>query len=195
HFRSYVSVICNYNHPNLYFGVEGKATLLTWQDHCPASLRDGVQSLLQTAGLGKLKPNTLVIGFKRNWMRAPHSEVEEYVNIINDAFELNYGVAILRVREEFDIDDLDDGDDWMEDDDELYNKSQTSRGKESLSVRMDPDSGSSDKSRSRNVRIFHVQRPLTPESTSLLAEPPTEIEAEDDSSLCESYKKTKNCLI
>ncbi|XP_032238581.1 solute carrier family 12 member 2 [Nematostella vectensis] len=154
-----------------------------------ASLRDGVQSLLQTAGLGKLKPNTLVIGFKRNWMRAPHSEVEEYVNIINDAFELNYGVAILRVREEFDIDDLDDGDDWMEDDDELYNKSQTSRGKESLSVRMDPDSGSSDKSRSRNVRIFHVQRPLTPESTSLLAEPPTEIEAEDDSSLCESYKR------
>ncbi|EDO41391.1 predicted protein, partial [Nematostella vectensis] len=121
-----------------------------------ASLRDGVQSLLQTAGLGKLKPNTLVIGFKRNWMRAPHSEVEEYVNIINDAFELNYGVAILRVREEFDIDDLDDGDDWMEDDDELYNKSQTSRGKESLSVRMDPDSGSSDKSRSRNVRIFHT---------------------------------------
>uniref|UniRef100_A0AAX7T8H9 Solute carrier family 12 member 10, tandem duplicate 1 n=1 Tax=Astatotilapia calliptera TaxID=8154 RepID=A0AAX7T8H9_ASTCA len=34
------------------------------------TLRDGVRYLMQASGLGKLKPNTLVIGFKSNWMES-----------------------------------------------------------------------------------------------------------------------------
>uniref|UniRef100_A0A669B2W7 Solute carrier family 12 member 3 n=1 Tax=Oreochromis niloticus TaxID=8128 RepID=A0A669B2W7_ORENI len=34
------------------------------------TLRDGVRYLMQASGLGKLKPNTLVIGFKSKWMES-----------------------------------------------------------------------------------------------------------------------------
>jgi len=70
------------------------------------SLRLGVQSLLQSAGLGKLKPNTLLIGFKSDWHRAPASEVAEYFGMINDAFDLRYGVGILRLRTGLDLSHL-----------------------------------------------------------------------------------------
>lgn len=65
------------------------------------SLRAGVQNLLQTVGLGKLKTNTLVLGFKTLWKTVHEQEMEEYVNIIHDAFEMNYGVVILRVAADF----------------------------------------------------------------------------------------------
>ncbi|OWK09735.1 hypothetical protein Celaphus_00006166 [Cervus elaphus hippelaphus] len=44
--------------------------------------RDGVRSLLQASGLGRMKPNTLVIGYKKNWRKAPLTEIENYVGII-----------------------------------------------------------------------------------------------------------------
>ena len=37
---------------------------------------------VQLSGLGKLRPNTVVIGFKRNWTTCPQEEVEEYVSIL-----------------------------------------------------------------------------------------------------------------
>uniref|UniRef100_A0A8C3CZD4 Solute carrier family 12 member 1 n=1 Tax=Cairina moschata TaxID=8855 RepID=A0A8C3CZD4_CAIMO len=43
------------------------------------SFRDGVKSLLQASGLGRMKPNTLVIGFKKDWRNAAASQVENYV--------------------------------------------------------------------------------------------------------------------
>uniref|UniRef100_A0A8D2MU97 Solute carrier family 12 member 1 n=1 Tax=Zonotrichia albicollis TaxID=44394 RepID=A0A8D2MU97_ZONAL len=46
------------------------------------SFRDGVKSLLQASGLGRMKPNTLVIGFKKDWRSAPATQVENYVGII-----------------------------------------------------------------------------------------------------------------
>uniref|UniRef100_A0A8C9MPX0 Solute carrier family 12 member 1 n=1 Tax=Serinus canaria TaxID=9135 RepID=A0A8C9MPX0_SERCA len=48
------------------------------------SFRDGVKSLLQASGLGRMKPNTLVIGFKKDWRSAPATQVENYVGIIQD---------------------------------------------------------------------------------------------------------------
>jgi len=62
------------------------------------SLRLGAQTLMQSVGLGKLKPNTLIIGFKSDWLTANYSDVDDYFNIIHDAFDLNYGVGILRIR-------------------------------------------------------------------------------------------------
>ncbi|XP_026374218.3 solute carrier family 12 member 1 isoform X3 [Ursus arctos] len=65
--------------------------------------RDGVRSLLQASGLGRMKPNTLVIGYKKNWRKAPLTEIENYVGIIHDAFDFEIGVVIVRISHGFDI--------------------------------------------------------------------------------------------
>ena len=54
------------------------------------SLRTGVQSMIHLAGLGKMRPNTVVMGFKNNWTnKRCIGEVVDYLGIINDVFELN----------------------------------------------------------------------------------------------------------
>ncbi|KAM9645300.1 solute carrier family 12 member 1 isoform 3-T3 [Trichechus inunguis] len=65
--------------------------------------RDGVRSLLQASGLGRMKPNTLVIGYKKNWRKSPLTEIENYVGIIHDAFDFEIGVVIVRISQGFDI--------------------------------------------------------------------------------------------
>jgi len=37
---------------------------------------------LQALGVGKLRPNTLMLGYKSNWQNSDPMEMEEYVNII-----------------------------------------------------------------------------------------------------------------
>ena len=64
------------------------------------SLRAGVQSMMHLAGLGKMRPNTVVMGFKRNWTDQKNiDDVHDYLGVINDTFELNYGLVILRMDE------------------------------------------------------------------------------------------------
>uniref|UniRef100_A0AAQ4Q5F2 Solute carrier family 12 member 2 n=1 Tax=Gasterosteus aculeatus aculeatus TaxID=481459 RepID=A0AAQ4Q5F2_GASAC len=58
---------------------------------------------VQAVGLGRLKPNTLVMGFKNNWSDGDMREVEIYINTIHDAFDLQYGVVILRLRDGLDV--------------------------------------------------------------------------------------------
>ncbi|NXX91592.1 S12A1 protein, partial [Centropus bengalensis] len=67
------------------------------------SFRDGVKSLLQASGLGRMKPNTLVIGFKKDWRNAPATQVENYVGVIHDAFDFELGMIIVRISQGFDI--------------------------------------------------------------------------------------------
>ncbi|XP_029430922.1 solute carrier family 12 member 1 isoform X3 [Rhinatrema bivittatum] len=67
------------------------------------NFRDGVKSLLQASGLGRLKPNTLVLGFKKNWRNDTTMEIESYVGILHDAFDFEYGVVIVRISQGFDI--------------------------------------------------------------------------------------------
>ncbi|XP_040897452.1 solute carrier family 12 member 2-like [Toxotes jaculatrix] len=67
------------------------------------NLRHGTQFLLQAVGLGRLKPNTLVMGFKNNWSDGNMRDVEIYINTIHDAFDLQFGVVILRLQEGLDI--------------------------------------------------------------------------------------------
>uniref|UniRef100_A0A8C1PT77 Solute carrier family 12 member 2 n=1 Tax=Cyprinus carpio TaxID=7962 RepID=A0A8C1PT77_CYPCA len=45
-------------------------------------LRQGTQYLLQAAGLGRLRPNTLVLGFKNDWRIGDIKEVETYINLM-----------------------------------------------------------------------------------------------------------------
>ncbi|XP_074649682.1 solute carrier family 12 member 2-like [Tubulanus polymorphus] len=65
----------------------------------------GARSLLQTTGMGKLRPNTLLMGFKSNWLKVKPQEVLEYFTVVHEAFDMNYGVGILRVCEGFDCSD------------------------------------------------------------------------------------------
>ncbi|KAL2100220.1 hypothetical protein ACEWY4_004614 [Coilia grayii] len=74
-------------------------------------LRQGTQYLLQAVGLGRLKPNTLVLGYKNNWKDGDLNDVERYINLIHDAFDLQYGAVILRLREGLDISHIQGQDD------------------------------------------------------------------------------------
>ncbi|KAJ6664109.1 hypothetical protein lerEdw1_008324 [Lerista edwardsae] len=67
------------------------------------SFREGVKSLLQASGLGRMRPNTLVLGFKKDWRDATAVEVENYMGIIHDAFDFEFGVIIARISQGFDI--------------------------------------------------------------------------------------------
>ncbi|XP_041034349.1 solute carrier family 12 member 1 isoform X2 [Carcharodon carcharias] len=67
------------------------------------NLRDGVKCLLQASGLGRMKPNTLVIGYKRDWRTTTSQDVENYVGILHDAFDFEYGLMILRISQGLDI--------------------------------------------------------------------------------------------
>ncbi|XP_012883347.1 PREDICTED: solute carrier family 12 member 3 [Dipodomys ordii] len=60
----------------------------------------------QAAGLGRLKPNILVVGFKKNWQSVHPATVEDYIDIIHDAFDLNYGVCVLRMRDGLNISEV-----------------------------------------------------------------------------------------
>uniref|UniRef100_UPI00358E1BFE solute carrier family 12 member 2-like isoform X1 n=3 Tax=Myxine glutinosa TaxID=7769 RepID=UPI00358E1BFE len=62
--------------------------------------------LLQACGVGRLKPNTIVLGFKRNWRTVDAQEFEDYINIIHDAFDFQYSVAVFRMKDGLDISDI-----------------------------------------------------------------------------------------
>ncbi|XP_011356640.1 solute carrier family 12 member 2 [Pteropus medius] len=69
-------------------------------------LREGAQYLMQAAGLGRMKPNTLVLGFKKDWLQADMREVDMYINLFHDAFDIQYGVVVIRLKEGLDISHL-----------------------------------------------------------------------------------------
>ncbi|XP_016406071.1 solute carrier family 12 member 3 [Sinocyclocheilus rhinocerous] len=66
-------------------------------------LHAGVQMLLQSTGLGRMKPNVLVMGFKKYWRKAQPNNIENYIGILHDAFDLQFGVCVLRMKEGLDI--------------------------------------------------------------------------------------------
>ncbi|XP_063151336.1 solute carrier family 12 member 2 isoform X2 [Candoia aspera] len=69
-------------------------------------LRDGAQYLMQAAGLGRMRPNILVLGFKKDWQSADMNDVDIYINLLHDAFDIQYGVVVIRLREGLDISHL-----------------------------------------------------------------------------------------
>uniref|UniRef100_A0A673XNH1 Solute carrier family 12 member 3 n=1 Tax=Salmo trutta TaxID=8032 RepID=A0A673XNH1_SALTR len=56
-------------------------------------LRTGVKMLLQGAGLGRIRPNVLLTGFKRDWRKDKPSCIDNYIGILHDAFDLQYGIS------------------------------------------------------------------------------------------------------
>uniref|UniRef100_A0A8C1EY36 Solute carrier family 12 member 10, tandem duplicate 3 n=1 Tax=Cyprinus carpio carpio TaxID=630221 RepID=A0A8C1EY36_CYPCA len=67
------------------------------------SLKEGAHDLMQASGLGKLKPNTLVLGYKMNWQECKPESLQDYVNTISDAFDSSYGIAILKMMDGLDV--------------------------------------------------------------------------------------------
>eukprot|EP01083_Nonionella_stella_P007033 20339_1 len=59
------------------------------------SFRAGVTMLMQCVGLGSLRPNTLVLGYKHNWTLNV-KESYEYIEVIRDALEMGYAIMLLR---------------------------------------------------------------------------------------------------
>ncbi|XP_048484442.1 bumetanide-sensitive sodium-(potassium)-chloride cotransporter [Plutella xylostella] len=60
--------------------------------------KDGASALIQASGLGKLKPNILMMGFKEDWAACPRSEMIDYVEVMHKALDVHMALAILRVE-------------------------------------------------------------------------------------------------
>jgi amino acid transporter len=58
------------------------------------SFRQGVQNLFQLCGLGSLRPNTLIIGFKRRWKTDSDKVVTEFVQILRDTLVMGNGLMM-----------------------------------------------------------------------------------------------------
>lgn len=50
---------------------------------------------MSAAGIGKLSPNIIMLGFMHSWKERTITDMCSYYNIIHDAFTYNYGVVIL----------------------------------------------------------------------------------------------------
>nr|CAH0110929.1 unnamed protein product [Daphnia galeata] len=79
------------------------------------SFPNGIGALLQATGVGKMKPNILLLGYQSEWSNSKNSEIDEYFAAINTALEMHVAVTILRVQEgldytgiirDFDVKDL-----------------------------------------------------------------------------------------
>ncbi|XP_026325882.1 bumetanide-sensitive sodium-(potassium)-chloride cotransporter isoform X2 [Hyposmocoma kahamanoa] len=71
--------------------------------------KDGASALIQASGLGKLKPNILMMGFKEDWLTCDRSEVVDYVEVLHKALDVHMALAILRVEGgQYSSDALDD---------------------------------------------------------------------------------------
>ncbi len=47
-----------------------------------ASLQSGVKAMLSLAGLGKMRPNILLLGYKNDWRNCNQQSLEEYLSTI-----------------------------------------------------------------------------------------------------------------
>ena len=68
-----------------------------------SSLSEGALTMMQLSGLGKLRTNTLLMGFKSDWRTVSGPDLVEYISIVHNAFNNNYCVCILRMKEGLDI--------------------------------------------------------------------------------------------
>uniref|UniRef100_A0A4W6EH79 Solute carrier family 12 member 10, tandem duplicate 1 n=1 Tax=Lates calcarifer TaxID=8187 RepID=A0A4W6EH79_LATCA len=109
------------------------------------SLRAGTRHLLQASGLGKLKPNTLVLGFKTNWRDSSPESIEDYINTIYDTFDSNFCLCMLRMMDGLDISDQFDfeADDLSDkgDSDQIKTVFQNDQGKKTIDVYWIADDG------------------------------------------------------
>ncbi|KAM4614648.1 solute carrier family 12 member 2 [Polymixia lowei] len=113
-------------------------------------VRQGSQYLLQAAGLGRLRPNTLVLGFKNDWRDGDMMNVETYIHMIHDAFDFQYGTVILRLKEGLDVSHI-------QGQDELLSSQEKSSGMKDVVVSIDMSKDSDADSSKPSSKATSVQ--------------------------------------
>lgn len=58
---------------------------------------EAAKSLMQCCGVGKLRPNILMMGFKNDWYSSGHEHLQSYFNVLHEAFDNCFGAIILRM--------------------------------------------------------------------------------------------------
>uniref|UniRef100_A0A8C1CM65 Solute carrier family 12 member 10, tandem duplicate 1 n=1 Tax=Cyprinus carpio carpio TaxID=630221 RepID=A0A8C1CM65_CYPCA len=108
-----------------------------------SDLREGARHLLQASGLGKMKPNILVMGFKMNWQESSSKGIEDYINTIYDAFDSNHGVCVLRMMDGLDIRDELETEGMLKNtvNDQIKTVFQSKQGKKTIDVYWISDDG------------------------------------------------------
>lgn len=66
------------------------------------NFEDGAKALLQASGIGKLKPNILLMGFKSDWRECERQDLAMYFDVMHKALDMYMAVAILRLNEGLD---------------------------------------------------------------------------------------------
>jgi len=64
--------------------------------------QEGLRVLLETSGLGKLRPNIVILGFKNRWNQCNREELHEYFELIHECFDADMAVCVLRVPQGLD---------------------------------------------------------------------------------------------
>ncbi|KYQ51345.1 Bumetanide-sensitive sodium-(potassium)-chloride cotransporter [Trachymyrmex zeteki] len=67
-----------------------------------SNFQDGATSLLQAAGLGKMRPNILLMGYKQDWATCPRENLNMYFNVMHKALDMHIAVVLLRLQEGLD---------------------------------------------------------------------------------------------
>ncbi|CAF1426398.1 unnamed protein product [Rotaria magnacalcarata] len=93
-----------------------RAAKAFYQPIVAPTVRQGAIALLQCVGVGKIRPNVVVLGFKNDWLIKADTAID-YFNIIHDALHLKYGIGILRLQSGLDFSDF-FGPDLPDDDDD-----------------------------------------------------------------------------
>ncbi|XP_030081506.1 bumetanide-sensitive sodium-(potassium)-chloride cotransporter isoform X2 [Drosophila hydei] len=62
----------------------------------------GTRALMQATGIGKLKPNIILMGYKTDWQTCERKELVQYFNVMHKALDMYLSVAILRVHQGLD---------------------------------------------------------------------------------------------
>ena len=65
------------------------------------NLGEGGKSVISLAGLGKLSPNMIMLGFKRDWMRDAEG-TSQYLDVLMAGLDARLSIGILRVKNGFD---------------------------------------------------------------------------------------------
>jgi len=65
-------------------------------------LNAGAKSCMTIAGLGKLSPNMVLMGFKQNW-KQDIAGLKDYIEVMYSAFDLRLSFAILRCKDGLDF--------------------------------------------------------------------------------------------
>ncbi|KAH8371230.1 hypothetical protein KR093_006675 [Drosophila rubida] len=66
----------------------------------------GTRALMQATGIGKLKPNIILMGYKTDWQSCDRKELVQYFNVMHKALDMYLSVAILRVPHGLDCSQL-----------------------------------------------------------------------------------------